>query len=252
MPGEYNVQVAAQSQLSPHMRRVEFVGEALADFPDNQESGYVKLQVPVAGGGHVMRSYTIRHFNLAQRRLVMDFVDHGDAGPASHWVRHCAVGEHIIIRGPGEKKLVDPAADWYLIAGDLSALPALSVNVEQLRADARGYVVIEVPDQRDIQPLEVPNNMSLRWMVNPDGSQPNRRLVDEVLQLKWLPGQVYPWFAGEFEAMRQMRRYFRDERMVPRQNMYVSCYWKLGDSDEGMKQAKRLDAEADARAQAIA
>ena len=73
------------------------------------------------------------------------------------------------------------------------------------------------------------------------------RLFEKLVQLEWLSGTPYPWFAGEFDAMRNVRRYFRDERAIDRHRMYVSCYWKLGDTDEGMKRAKRLDAEADAQ-----
>lgn len=44
--------------------------------------------------------------------------------------------------------------------------------------------------------------------------------------------------------MRNVRRYLRDERDIDKRAMYVSCYWKLGDTDEGMKRAKREDPEA--------
>ena len=37
-----------------------------------------------------------------------------------------------MVSGPGPKKLVDMNADWFLIAGDMSALPAISVNLEKL------------------------------------------------------------------------------------------------------------------------
>ncbi len=49
--------------------------------------------------------------------------------------------------------------------------------------------------------------------------------------------------AGEFGASRALRQYFRHERRVDRDDMYVSCYWKIGATDEGMKQAKRDDSE---------
>ena len=45
--------------------------------------------------------------------------------------------------------------------------------------------------------------------------------------------------------MRNMRAYFRDEKNIDIHSMYLSCYWKLGATDEGMKRAKRIDAESD-------
>jgi hypothetical protein len=47
--------------------------------------------------------------------------------------------------------------------------------------------------------------------------------------------------------MRDMRRFFRDEMKIDRKNMYLSCYWKTGTSDEGKKKAKFLDAEQDVK-----
>ena len=44
--------------------------------------------------------------------------------------------------------------------------------------------------------------------------------------------------------MRRMRRYFREGLGIEKRAMYVSSYWKIGDTDEGMKLAKRMDTEA--------
>ena len=51
----------------------------------------------------------------------------------------------------------------------------------------------------------------------------------------------------EFEqlAQRIVKRLDLLERGIDRRAMYLSCYWKQGDTDEGMKRAKRIDAERD-------
>lgn len=246
MPGEYQVSVVSNETLTPNMRRIVLHGEDLGSFPADQESGYVKLmfEPPTDGARPVMRSYTIRRFDDHRRELTLDFVDHGDTGPASAWASQARAGDPIRIRGPGEKKLADPDADWFLLAGDMSALPALAVNLERLPDTATGHVVVEVPSEEDRQPLDHPPGMEVRWLVNPDNERPNTMLADTVQALPWLPGRPYPWFAGEFDAMRRVRRYLRDERGVDKRAMYVSCYWKIGDTDEGMKRAKKLDSEA--------
>ncbi|MEM7099583.1 MAG: siderophore-interacting protein [Pseudomonadota bacterium] len=244
MPAEYNLVVKSSEILSPNMRSIVLTGEDLETFPPDQESGYVKVVFPLDAETSVMRSYTIRAHNRDLHEITLDFVDHGDAGPASKWARNTSVGETITVRGPGEKKLADPQADWFLIAGDLSALPAITVNLEQLPEDARGYAVIEVPDSADQQALQAPAGMEIQWVVNPDHSQANIPLVQAIRSLNWLPGTPYPWFAGEFEGMRQMRQFLRHEKGIDKKAMYLSCYWKYGDTDEGMKAAKRLDAQA--------
>lgn len=244
MQSQYNLTVVSNESITPHMRRVRLHDESLGAFPPDQESGYVKVLFPQDDGPPRQRSFTIRSFDAGERVLGLDCVDHGTSGVAAAWVNCCRSGDTVSIRGPGERKLVDPAADWCLLAGDMSALPALAVNLEQLAADARGYCVIEVASAEDQQPLVHPEGVELIWVITPAGARPNRALVEAVRALKWLPGTPYPWFAGEFDAMRETRRYFRDERNVGRKAMYVSSYWKAGATDEGMKQAKRLDRDA--------
>ena len=245
MPAHYQLTVISNESLTPHMRRILLEGDALADFPDDQESGYVKLMLDADSKDKpLLRSYTIRAFDPGAKQLTLDFVDHGDSGPASAWARRAVAGDRAVVRGPGEKKLADPQADWFLLAGDMSALPALAVNLEQLPRDARGYAVIEVLSAEDQQEIDAPSGIDVRWLVNPDNEQENTLLADAIREVDWLPGTPYPWFAGEFSTMRLVRRYFRDERGIDKRAMYVSSYWKIGDTDEGMKLAKRMDAEA--------
>ena len=245
MPAQYELTVVSNDVLTPHMRRILLSGESLSGFPDDQESGYVKLVLnDAAADKPLMRSYTIRAFDSERRELVLDFVDHGDTGPASAWANQAQAGDNAVVRGPGEKKLADPTADWFILAGDMSALPALAVNLEQLPEDARGYAVIEILSEEDKQDIAAPSGMDVRWLINPDNETENTQLFDAVRNLDWLEGTPYPWFAGEFNTMRLIRRYFRDEKGIDKRAMYVSSYWKIGDTDEGMKLAKRMDAEA--------
>ena len=60
-----------------------------------------------------------------------------------------------------------PDADWYPLAGDMAALPALSINIERLPDHARGYCVIEVACEADRQQFRHPSGMELIWVVNP-------------------------------------------------------------------------------------
>ena len=245
MPAHYELKVVSNSPITPHMRRILLHGESLRDFPDDQESGYVKLLLKNENPDKpLLRSYTIRAFDCERRELTLDFVDHGDTGPASAWASQAQPGDAATVRGPGEKKLADPAADWFILAGDMSALPALAVNLEQLPRDARGYAVIEILSEEDKQEVAAPDGVEVHWLINPDNETENTLLADAVKSLDWLPGTPYPWFAGEFNTMRLIRRYFRDEKGIDKRAMYVSSYWKIGDTDEGMKLAKRMDAEA--------
>lgn len=242
-PAPRTLQVIASTFVTPHMLRVTLGGAEIASFPADQESAYIKLMFTAPGSDKdLVRTYTVRQQRANE--FDVDFVLHHDAGPAAAWAKSARPGDHIVVGGPGPKKLVDNSADWFLIVGDMTALPAISVNLEQLPADARGHAVIEIIDAQDIQPLRHPPGIHLHWLVNPHPGEDSQVLVSQVRGLEWLPGQPSIWAACEFSGMRALRRYLREERQVDRRSLYISSYWKLGSSEDQHKLAKREDADA--------
>lgn len=237
------VRVLSKDPVTPNLTRVILAGDALEDFPTGFEGGYVKLILDEAADKPLMRSYTVRSFDLDRRQLTLEMVSHGDGGPAARWANRVGEGETITITGPGACQPIHTEADWFLLAGDMSALPAIRVNLERLPDDAAGHVVLEVIDEADKVDLTVPAGMQVDWVVNPDPEQDNSVLEDTVMALPWRDGAASVWVAGEFSAARALRQYFRHDKQIPRERMYVSCYWKIGTTDEGMKAAKREDPE---------
>ena len=235
--------VAGKCAVSPNMQRIILEGAGLADFPGGYEGGYVKLVLPSEGEKPAVRSYTVRLFDPVSRRLTIDMVVHGDLGPAASWVSQVAIGDSIEITGPGACQPISTDADWFILAGDMSALPAISVNIERLPPDAVGHVVLEVISFEDQIELATPPGIEVHWVVNPEPEAINTELEDTVMDLPWRDGRVSVWVAGEFSASRTLRQYFRNDRPVEKGSKYISCYWKIGETDEGMKAAKRADAE---------
>lgn len=242
-PAPRTLQVIASRYITPNMLRITLGGAEIATFPEGQESAYIKLMFPgMNGAKDLMRTYTVRHQRADE--FDVDFVIHGDGGPASNWAQQARPGDSIRVGGPGPKKLVDNTSDWFLLAGDMTALPAMSVSIEQLPNDARGYAVIEVAEEGDIQTLAHPPAVTLHWLVNPRPGKDSRILINRVRELAWLPGRPSIWAACEFSEMRELRRYFKDERQVARQDLYISSYWKSGSSEDQHKVVKRQDNEA--------
>lgn len=246
--------------LTPSVIRLVFSGEELATFPENQASGYVKLLFPAEGESYVLgdqlddkayfkrlhkRTFTIREFRPQDQTLHIDGVCHSfghpEQGPANAWLETAQVGSQIWVSGPGEKKLIRTPADWYFLIGDMTALPAIAVNLAQLDSQARGYAVIEVIGPDDVVDLPKPAQVDLHWVINPTPKQPNTLLADAAQALPWQEGTPAVWAAGEFELMRRMRTYFKSQRHVPKEFVYTSSYWKIGENDEGNKRAKKLD-----------
>ena len=241
-PTPRTLHVIGKQAVSRNMLRVTLGGEGMQAFPDDQAGAYIKLIFPAtAEQPQLMRTYTVR----AQREheIDVDFVLHDDGGPASLWASNCQPGASILVGGPGPRKSLHEGPDWYLIAGDMTALPAISVNLESLPQDARGVAVLEILDEADIQPLQVPDGIELIWLVNSHPGDESHPLVERIRQIDWSPGRVQVWAACEFGSMRALRQFLREEREVARGDLYISSYWKNGISEDQHKLAKRADAE---------
>ena len=241
----YHGVVRTRDQVTPNMLRFSLESEALSDFPDGFEGGYVKLVFPRPEAKRpAMRSYTVRSFDRDARQVTLEMVTHGDLGPAGRWAERAKLGDSIVFAGPGPCRSADPSADWFLLAGDMTALPAISVQLENLPPNAVGDAVIEVISDEDRRKIIRPDGIEVHWITNPEPARPNSLLADAVMNLPWRSGRVSAWIASEFANARALRQYMRHDRAVDRDSLYVSCYWKIGDTDEGMKAAKGSDSES--------
>lgn len=246
--------VKRSHRLTPNMLRVTIGGPELAGFPDGQVGGYIKLMLPPSrpDGKPTVRTYTIR--NQRSGELDIDFVLHADAkgqaGPATRWALSAEPGDAIGVGGPGAAKPLPPGFDHYLVAGDMTALPAISTNLKALPPNAKGFVALEIQDAADRQDLVVPRAMEIRWLVNPHPGKRPELLEESLRSFGWPEGRVYGWAACEFSAMTRLRAYLREEQGLGPDALYLSSYWKSGLSEEAHKVAKREDIETQIKSRA--
>jgi NADPH-dependent ferric siderophore reductase len=261
----YVTEVQDKRRLSPSLVRVVVGGPSLRHFqPSPFTDSYVKLlfvppdvprPLPVTPDGlrvdvdevkdsaaadlaPRMRSYTVRAFDAETCSLTLDFVVHGDEGTAGPWARDALPGDALLLLGPGGGYAPDPAAGRHLLAGDLSALPAVAVALERLGPDARGDAVLEVPGVADELVLSAPDGIRVRWVHQGD-DLPGARLVEAVTSLAWPDDDVQAFVHGEAGAVRELRRYLRIERGMGLDRLSVSGYWRAGVDDEGWRAGKR-------------
>ena len=240
--GNYNLKVIGTQQLTPNMRRISLGGESLMKFPVNCAGGYIKLLFdPMVGQKPVMRTYTIRSFDHEKLILTVDFVTHDHTGPASQWAMTCKIGDQLSIAGPGSVKFPDLDAQWYLIIGDMTAVPAISVILDTLPQDCEGHLVIEVLTKDDIPSLNIPKKIKPHWIINSEPGNASQALVAKVKQLTWKTPEPAVWTACEFSSMRTFREYFQKTRNLKRNSFYLSSYWKSGLVEEEHKVLKQKD-----------
>ena len=226
------VRVSQLQQLTPHMVRVTVTGEALADFPAPGPASHFKVFFPnVEAERPVSRTYTPRRWEPATGALDIDILLHG-SGVGSTWASGVAVGEIAAVGRPGGAYEIDPAAAWFLIAGDDSALPAIGTLVEALPPEVRAQVFIEVDSAEDEQPLTSRARLDLTWLHRGQQRGPAGGLVEAAMRHCALPsGSGRVWVACEAAVMRNIRTHLLHERGLSREAMHTHGYWKAGESN---------------------
>lgn len=240
-------------RLNDHLIRVHLGGPGFAAFrPSEFTDSYVKLQVP-GPDGEVTRTYTVRAVDGEAQAIAIDFVYHGDEGFAGPWAAAARPGDVIGLMGPGGGYAPRAEADWHLLAGDMSALPAISAACAALPTRAVGRVFVEVAGPADEFDFPRPEGVELTW-IHTDGAAgtsgaegtaaPGGLLAAAVRAEPWREGLVHVFIHGEAQAvMHELRPYIRKERGVPADWASISGYWRRGRTEEGFRQWKRDLAE---------
>jgi NADPH-dependent ferric siderophore reductase len=254
------LEVLASETLSEHMVRLTLGGEGFAAYRNKDATDkYIKLLFADPALGleppydldalrarlapeqlPVRRTYTVRRVDEEARTLQVDFVVHGDDGIAGPWAAAARPGDRVCFSGPGGMYRPDPEADWHLLAGDESALPAIAAALEAMDDSARGIAYLEVAGPEDELALAAPPGVALHWLHRGGVFTPeSTRLAAAVMEGAWLPGQVQVFAHGEREMVKALRRYLADEKGVDRRRMSLSAYWAFGRAEDTFQAEKR-------------
>jgi NADPH-dependent ferric siderophore reductase len=241
----WRVPVLRVVRLTPHMTRVTVGGPDLADFaydgtdqnvmlyfyPDDVELPE-PLTLEAARGmwsqiRPLTRTYTVSRYSSETCEIDFDFVLHDDAGPASDWAKRARPGDRLIFVGPSPAYQPDPTADWHLLAGDETALPAIAAILRVLRPGVPARVFVEVEDAAEEQPLPSSADVQVTWLHR-DGT--DDLLARAVAAAELPPGRVDAWLAGERASMVALRQHLLTERGYERSRVRPTTYWRRGET----------------------
>jgi NADPH-dependent ferric siderophore reductase len=237
--------VAAVSDVTPSVRRVVLsgtaaavaaagptvnllvprVGDAGPRWPRVAKDG--RIVWPDGAHGVSLRSYTARRQDAFAGEVEIDFVLHGD-GPAAAWAAAAAPGALLGVAGAGS--LGDRPAAQLLLAGDETALPAISRILAAAPGTARGVALLEVAGPAEEQALSAPVGIALRWLHR-GGTPPGEStlLADAVAALDRPDGDdVFAWVAAESAAVRAIRADLRGRWGLGRAQHHAIGYWRRG------------------------
>jgi NADPH-dependent ferric siderophore reductase len=242
------LEVVSVTDITPLMRRFRLTGDmegfASAGHADHIKAfffpaGVKPRIVPIGQRGAEfaegerpeMRDYTPRYWNVVEGWIELDFVLHGD-GPASSWAAGAKVGDKLVIGGPRGSLVIPAAFDWYLLAGDETALPAIGRRIEELPAGSKVIAVIEVADAAEEQRFETQVDLSLTYVHRNGAPAGNTTLILDAIRRMALPdGEAYAYLAGESQMSKAVRAHLTDERGFNPEYVKAAGYWLLGVAD---------------------
>ena len=260
-------EVIEVERLTPHMVRVVLGGDGLAEFtPTDFTDQYVNALFVPPGAPYSVpfdvdearerdpahrprgRRYSVRAWDADERRLTIDFVVHGDEGFAGRWATYAQPGDRLQVVGPSGGYAPDPDADWHLMVGDESALPAIAASLERVPTGRPVLAVLIVDDADGRLALECPGDLRITWVHRSDHAGDADHVVRAVGALDFPEGRVHVFVHGEAGEVRAVRRHLLGDRGIPRDGASISPYWRRNHSDEAWREVKRqwlIDSEGD-------
>jgi NADPH-dependent ferric siderophore reductase len=201
------------------------VGDAAPRWPRVAKDG--RIVWPDGAHGVSLRSYTARRQDPVAGEVEIDFVLHGD-GPAAAWAAAAAPGVPLGSAGGGS--LGERPAGHLLLAGDETALPAISRILAEAAPTAVGTALVEVAGPAEEQPLTAPAGVAVRWLhrgTTPPGE--STLLADAVAGLDRPEGEdLFAWVAAESAAVRTIRADLRGRWGLGRAQHHAIGYWRRG------------------------
>lgn len=243
---------------TPSLVRLVLGGEGLDGFEAvPYADAYVNVAIPPAGASYTApfylaevqqrlpreqwparRRYTVRRWEPGRRHLTLEFVVHGDEGVAGPWAAAAVEGDALVLTGPSGAYTPDPEADWHLLVGDESALPAIAAALETVpsRVPVVARLLVDGPDHE--LPLSTPGDLDLEWRHRSGRTDAADLLAAAVRELTFPSGGVHAFVHGEAGEVREVRRHLLADRGVPRADLSASPYWRRHLTDEAWRQVK--------------
>ncbi|KIO77457.1 side tail fiber protein [Pedobacter lusitanus] len=257
------LEVKNKVYLTPHYIRITFTGDDVPLFAETTPGVNNKIFIPPAGLNEIhfpdfdystgewthppehlkpiIRTYTHRAYDHKKNEMTIDFVAHGESGPASAWAIHAQPGNRLGVAMKAKESVIYPKADWYLLIADATGIPVIAAILETLPSAATGVAYIEIPEKEDIQDLKTEADIQINWICNAHPGE-NSLLADAVRTVK-IPEKAnttrFGYAAAEFSTVKDVRQFLRKEQQWDQSELYAYSYWKFGASEDGSVTARR-------------
>lgn len=247
------LELLRREQITPGMIRLTLGGPNHVGFESHVADEHVKLvfpdengelRVPTPNGDRLdwpkpktlTRDYTVRRYDAEAGEVDIDFVVHS-VGVATTWAAKAEIGSTIWVAGPPRGVVIPDTFTWQAYLGDETAIPAIARRVAELPRTMTGVVIIEVQNEREEIPLDVPEGMTVRWLHRGQAEPGTTSLLVDAARQVSIPtgGGSYVWFGGESGSIKPLRAWIKAAGVAKDEFDFIG-YWKrgaLGDETEG-------------------
>lgn len=247
------LQVSRKEYITPHYIRIYLTGDQIPLFANTTIGVNNKILIPPKGISEIyfpkfdyekgqwepladeirpyIRTYTHRGIDLTTNEIWIDFVAHGDEGPASAWAISAKEGDNLGVLMKDGKTDLYVKADNYLLVADATGIPVIAAILEDLSPEANGTCIIEVHGEEDKQALKTKANINFIWLYNTH-PQEGSLLADTVKQQALPTHSRSGYVAAEFSSVKAIRHYLRKEKDWQQQELYAYSYWKSGVAED--------------------
>jgi len=245
LPDLREIRVIGARNISPHMRRVTVACEDTKHFAHGglhfrlliPPKGRVPVWPKLRADGRIewaknedaltVRIYTFRSIDLERGEIDIDFVLHeGENMPGAEWAVNAKPGDIAGALGPGGGGV--PEATTMILAGDETALPAISRIAAEVPAGTRLRIFLEVDGPAEELPLPSAGTVDLTWMHRNGAPAGTMGLIENAVKdaLADADADTFVWAGCERSEAKRIRDFLKSERGHDRQKMSIGAYWE--------------------------
>ena len=219
--------------LTPGYVRVRLAGTELRGFTAPGADDHVRLFLappgtPVPPSPEQWREFDSREYTPVASDPDAGWVDFDvlvhDGGAGSGWASSAPLGSVTAVGGPRRSNSIAGLPDALFLAGDETAIPAITRFLRQRRPGTPARVLVEVSDVNRLVPVPVDAATDLTVLVRPE-----ERLVGALAALAREDrptGSVLAFVAAEASVVPVARALLQERWGLPAEAVIVKGYWR--------------------------
>jgi len=226
-------ELVSRQWLTPGYVRVRLAGESLRGFQAPGADDHVRVFFAPPDGPTPTtaeqwrelssREYTPLNADPDAGWVEFDLVIHGD-GPGSTWAAAAPLGARVAVAGPRRSNAVVGDPDAWFLAGDETAVPAITRFLRARRPGSPARVIVEVAPENELIPIPTDAGTDLTVLVR--GTQSLIEVLAAIDEEDRPAGAVLGFVAAEAPVVPIARALLHERWALPTEAVIAKGYWR--------------------------